>query len=78
MPFVDDQGKQSLNFQITMTLIALGLGLLAVVTCGVGAVVAVPGIIVLSIFDIVMIILATIKANDGIAYRYPLTIQFIK
>ncbi len=78
MPFVDDQGRQSLNFQITVTLMAFGLGLLAVVTCGLGAVIAVPGIIALVIFDTVMIILATIKANDGIAYRYPLSIQFIK
>ena len=35
-------------------------------------------LIALSIFDIVMIIIATIKANGGEKYRYPLTIRFIK
>jgi uncharacterized Tic20 family protein len=30
------------------------------------------------IFDIVMIIIASIKANEGVAYRYPLTIRFIR
>lgn len=30
------------------------------------------------IFDVVMVILAAVKANKGQAVRYPLTIRFIK
>jgi uncharacterized Tic20 family protein len=30
------------------------------------------------IFDVIMIIIASIKANQGIRYRYPLCIRFIK
>ena len=33
---------------------------------------------VLIIYQIVVIIIASIKANDGVKYRYPYTIRFIK
>ena len=66
-PFVDDQGKESLNFQITMT-IAFIVGFLLVFV-----VIGIPFLIALGIFDLVMIIVASIKANDGVIYRYPLT-----
>ena len=35
-------------------------------------------LIALAIFDIVVLIIATIKANGGEKYRYPLTIRLIK
>ena len=35
-------------------------------------------ILVVPILDIVFLIIAAIKANDGQYYRYPLTIRFIK
>lgn len=72
MPFVDDQGKEALNFQITMTI--------ALVVCFVLAFVFI-GILLLPLvvlFDLVMAIIAGIKANQGVAYRYPLTIRLIK
>ena len=31
----------------------------------------------LYVFGIVMVIIATIKANDGVQYRYPVTIRFL-
>lgn len=70
-PFIDDQGKESLNFQITMTIAAIVLGLVTI------CVFAVAGIAVV-IFDIVMVIIASLKANEGITYRYPLTLRLIK
>jgi uncharacterized Tic20 family protein len=70
--FVDDQGKESLNFQISMTIYFIISGILTIIIIGALLLIA------LSIFDIVMIIIATIKANGGEKYRYPLTIRFIK
>jgi uncharacterized Tic20 family protein len=70
--FVDGQGKEAVNFQISVTIYALASLLL--VFCGIGIVVA-PAV---GVFAIVMLIIATVKANSGIAYRYPLTIRFIK
>jgi len=33
---------------------------------------------VLIIFQIIVVIIASIKANEGVRYRYPYTIRFIK
>lgn len=64
-PFVDDQGKESLNFQITMTIAAFVSALLICV--GIGIVL----LIVVGIVDLVFAIIATIKAYNGERYRYP-------
>lgn len=71
-PLVDDQGKESLNFQITVTIGYVICIILMFVLIGIFL------IIPLAIYSLVMIIIASIKANDGEAYRYPLTIRFIK
>ena len=73
-PFVDDQGKEALNFQITMFIYGAVAGLLVLVCIGI---VLLPAVI---IADIVLIVLAAMKANEGYAYRYPypLIIRFIK
>ncbi len=74
-PFVDDQGKEALNFQITMLIYALAAMLLLIVPC-IGWIIP-PA---LGIADIVFTIVAGIKANDGIRYRYPkyLNLRLIK
>jgi len=71
-PLVDDQGKESLNFQISITIYLLISTILVFVLIGFVLLAAV------SIFAVVMVILAAIQANDGKAYRYPLTIRFVK
>jgi uncharacterized Tic20 family protein len=74
--FVGEQAKESLNFQISMFIYAmigvvLMLGLMLVL---IGTVL----LIILYVFGIVMIIVAAINANNGVQYRYPITIRFIK
>lgn len=78
MPFVDDQGKEALNFNITVGLIFLALLVLSVVTLGIGLIVAIPGWIIVGIAWLIFTIIAAIKANEGVAYRYPLTLRLIK
>ena len=72
MPFVDDQGKESLNFQITLFI--------AYAVCAITAFLIIPIFIAigLAIISIIFPIIGAIKANDGVKYRYPLTIRFIK
>lgn len=70
-PLVDDQGKEAVNFQISVTLYVL-VGLLSLCV-GVGFIV----LPVLGIFDFVFTIIAAVKANQGEMYRYPLTIRFV-
>jgi len=72
MPFVDQQGKEVLNFQITVSivmfacLLTIWLILPAFIAIGVG------------IAAFVLMIIGAIKANDGVAYRYPFTLRLIK
>lgn len=70
--FVDDQGKEALNFQITITLACIVSTFLMVVVIGVFL------LPVIGIFNLIMLIVAGIKANDGVKYRYPINIRFIK
>jgi uncharacterized Tic20 family protein len=71
-PFLDEQGKEAVNFQITMMgaiivcipLIFVAIGLVLMPLIG--------------IFDVVLTIIAGIKAANGEHWRYPLTIRFIK
>ncbi|MCC5805242.1 MAG: DUF4870 domain-containing protein [Opitutales bacterium] len=71
-PFVDDQGKEALNFAISMLIYAIVAGILTIVIIGI------PLLIAIFVFWLVMVIIAAMKANSGIAYRYPLTIRLIK
>jgi len=71
-PLVDDQGKEALNFQISVMIWALIAGILCFVLIGF------PLLIALLVFDIVVTIMAAIQANQGNYYRYPMTIRFIQ
>ena len=77
IPFVDDQGKEAVNFQLTMHLVALVAGLIAICTCGLGLVFAIPVWAIVGILDIILPIIGAIQASSGQCYRYPLTIRFI-
>ena len=70
-PFVADQSKESLNFQISVCIYALISGVLVLILIGflLLAVVGVAGAI--------LTIIASVKAANGEAYRYPLTIRLI-
>ncbi|GAA4866712.1 DUF4870 domain-containing protein [Luteimonas vadosa] len=78
MPFVDDQGKEALNFNITVAIAFLALLLLSILTLGIGMVIAIPAWIVIGVAWIVLTIIASMKANEGVAYRYPFTLRLVK
>ncbi len=71
-PFVDEQGKEALNFQISVFLYAIVCGLLSLILIGI------PLLIALGIFWLVVVIIASVKANAGESYRYPLNLRLIK
>jgi uncharacterized Tic20 family protein len=72
LPFVDDQGKEALNFQISVMIYGLVCVPLAFLLIGI------PLLIALALFHLVATIVAAVKANTGVAFRYPLCIRFIK
>jgi uncharacterized Tic20 family protein len=71
--FVDDQGKEALNFQITVGIAYLAAGALACATLGFGA--PISGVI--WVVNLVFCIMATIESNQGRRYRYPLALRVI-
>ncbi|BAN51262.1 DUF4870 domain-containing protein [Metapseudomonas resinovorans] len=71
-PFVDAQGKEALNFQITVALAVVVCFLLMLVVIGF------PLLGLVSIGALVLTIIAGIKANEGQAYRYPFCWRLIK
>ena len=71
-PLVDDQGKEALNFQITVAIAWLVCLLLGFVVVGFLL------MTVLVMGALILTIIAGIKANKGIAYRYPWTWRLVK
>ncbi len=78
MPFVNDQGKEALNFNITLAIIGLALLILSILTLGIGLLIAIPVGVIVGIAWLVFTIIAAIKANEGVAYRYPVSLRLIK
>jgi uncharacterized Tic20 family protein len=78
MPFVDDQAKEALNFNITVAIIGVALLVLTAITFGLGVLLAIPIGVVVGIAWLVFTILAGIRANEGVRYRYPFTLRLIK
>jgi uncharacterized Tic20 family protein len=80
-PSVRRHAAEALNFQLSVLLYALVLGLAAIVGLAFGAaalLVVVPLGITLAVAWFVLICVAAVKAGDGEAYRYPLTIRFVQ
>lgn len=71
-PFVDDQGKESLNFQITCLIGYLVGVITAWLIIGI--------LIMMAVFVLWLIftIIAGVKASEGVTYRYPFSIRLIK
>jgi uncharacterized Tic20 family protein len=80
-PFVRKHAVESLNFQITglillVVLVVPGF-LIAVVTLGLALFVIVPLVALYGVFWVVCIVLASVRANAGEEYRYPLTLRLV-
>jgi uncharacterized Tic20 family protein len=70
-PFIDANGKESVNFQISMLIYS---AILSVTICiGIGLVL----LPILWTIDVVLVIVASVKASNGLVYRYPLTLRLV-
>ncbi len=70
-PLVDDQGKEALNFNISMIIYYLASFILILVIVGI------PLLIALFFYNLIITVVASIRANDGVRFRYPLSIRFV-
>ena len=71
-PFIDDAGREALNFGITIAIYG------SVVLVATLMLVGIPFLIVGVVTWVVLASLAAAKASHGQAYRYPLTMRFVR
>lgn len=79
---IDEHGKESLNFQLSLTLylIALTVVTISLLFVLIGFVllpVLIAAVVIGPLVDVIFIIIAAIKASSGEFYRYPFTIRFV-
>jgi uncharacterized protein len=70
-PEIDANGKESLNFQISMLIYDAIAAILCIVLIGI------PILIALWVLNTVFVIIASVKTSEGKFYRYPFTIRFL-
>lgn len=79
-PYINEQGKEAVNFQISMSIYMTG----ATVVCLplflliIGAVLLPLAVLAFLVIELIFVIKGGIAANKGQSYSYPLTIRFIK
>jgi uncharacterized protein len=71
-PFIDQAGREALNFGISIAIYG------AVVLVATLMLVGIPFLIVGVVAWVVLASLAAVKASQGQAYRYPLTMRFVR
>lgn len=73
---------ESLNFQLSILLYSVVLLILTflvgVGTLGFGLLVMIPLLVALGVFEVVVMIIASVQASNGGFYRYPLAIRFVR
>ena len=87
-PFVEEQGKESINFQITVTIIGI-----IVLLCYIASFFAVilgthnawpwpllviPCFFALVVFNVACVAVAAVRSYHGDHFRYPLSIRFLR
>ncbi|MDQ3241263.1 MAG: DUF4870 domain-containing protein [Actinomycetota bacterium] len=81
-PFIDAQGKEALNFNLSALLYIVVLFvfgfIFTVLTLGFGLFLLVPAFIAAMAAWVVLVIVAAVKASKGEVFRYPLTIRFVR
>ncbi len=71
LPIVNSEGKESLNFQISISIYIIIAAILCFFLIGI------PILIGLVVAQIALVIIAAIKVSNGESYRYPFTLRFI-
>jgi len=88
--FVNAHGKESINFEITYTIVAFTLLTVTVYSAVASGIKNDPPAIIMSVigyiflmvgywlFSVIAVIVGAVKASKGEYYRYPLRIRFIR
>ena len=76
--FAAEHARRALNFNLSIIVYVIAAIVLSVVTLGLGLLIVVPVGALAFVGYCVVTVLATLAANRGEAYRYPLTIPFVR
>jgi uncharacterized Tic20 family protein len=71
-PFIDQAGREALNFGITIAIYGAVLVVAALMLVGI------PFLMVGVVAWVVLASLAAVKASQGQAYKYPLTLRLVR
>lgn len=70
--FVEDQAKEALNAQISVTIYAVVAAVLILIVIGL------PLLFAIWLADVILVVVAAVNASDGKRYRYPLIMRLVK
>lgn len=77
-PFIADQAREALNFNLSVFIYFIAGGIVTLMlTLVLIGLLLIPVLIAAGIAWLVLAIVAGVKANSGVAYRYPLTIRMV-
>ena len=71
VPFVAQEAKEALNFQITVWLLGMIFAVLALVLIGI------VFLWILGLVNLVLVVIAAIRVHDGKPYRYPFCLRLV-
>ena len=76
-PFIDDHGREALNFQISLVLMVILAFVAGLLLCGVGLVITMPlAAVLVAGLGVVGTIMGAVAASKGQYFRYPATFRF--
>ncbi len=79
--YIDDHGREAVNFQITILIysfvLPIAAALIGIITCGVGLLLVIPAALLPYVLGLVGMIMAAMAAGRGEFFRYPMTIRFL-
>jgi len=75
-PLVNTEGKESLNFQISMTVYTWLISALLALTC-IGKLLIPIAVLAAAVVDVVLVVVAAVRTNRREVFRYPLCIRFL-
>lgn len=76
-PFLDDHGREAVNFQISLLIYTLAFGLFMVATLGIGAILMPVFVVAMLALRLVGCVRGSMAANRGEYYRYPMCMRFL-
>jgi hypothetical protein len=76
--FIGEHAREALNFQLTLFFVHLAAWIFVLGTLGFGLLLALPAFLFLWFIELILGLVAALRANRGQNYRYPLTLRFLK